>query len=103
MAKVQIMYWKDIPYGVRARGADGVVSRQLPKEFEAVVDAAAMAEGATTQEEYQAGFRWGPAEERPGAAAEVADAVVAEIIAAYPSPRLAKLARRQPEEDTISP
>ena len=96
MAKVQIMYWKDIPYAVRASDGKGRVSRQLPREFEAVVDAAAMAEGATEQSAYQAGFRWGAAEERPGTAADVAEAVVSDIIAAYPSQRLAKLAKRQP-------
>lgn len=96
MAKVQIMYWKDIPYAVRATDAAGRASRQLPHEFEAVVDAAAMAEGATEQPAYKAGFRWSPEEERPGAAAEVAEAVVVELIAAYPAARLAKLARRQP-------
>lgn len=96
MAKVQVMYWKDIPYAVRATDENGRVSKQLPREFEAVVDAAAMADGDTEQKQYQAGFRWGPAEERPGTAAEVVEAVLAEIIAAYPSARLAKLARRQP-------
>ena len=97
MAKVQVMYWKDIPYAVRASDEKGRVSKQLPREFEAVVDAAAMAEGATEQKAYQAAFRWGDAEERPGMAAEVAEAVLAEIIAAYPSQRLAKLAKRQPD------
>ena len=96
MAKVQIMYWKDIPYAVRVTDDAGRVSKQLPHEFEAVVDAAAMADGATEQPAYKAGFRWSPEEERPGAAAEVAEAVLAEIIAAYPSGRLAKLAKRQP-------
>jgi hypothetical protein len=95
MATVQIMYWRDIPYALRVTDAQGRVSKQLPREFEAVVDAAAMAEGATEQQAYQAAFRWGEAEERPGAAAEVAEAVLAEILAAYPSQRLAKLARRQ--------
>ena len=95
MAKVQIMYWKDVPYAVRASDEKGRVSKQLPREFEAVVDAAAMTDGATEQKAYQAAFRWGDAEERPGTAAEVAEAVVAEIVAAYPSQRLAKLAKRQ--------
>ncbi len=96
MAKVQIMYWKDIPYAVRATDDTGRASRQLPHEFEAVVDAAAMADGATEQPAYKAGFRWGPEEERSGAAAEAAEAVLAELIAAYPAGRLAKLAKRQP-------
>lgn len=95
MTQVRIMYWKKIPYGVRAADTGGRVSRQLPPEFQEAVDAAAMADGETSQDTYQAGFTWGPAEERPGSAAEAADAVVAEILAAYPKERLSKLARRR--------
>ncbi|MBI3763316.1 MAG: virulence factor [Chloroflexi bacterium] len=95
MAKVQIYYWKDIPYGVRARDENGRVTKQLPRAFEATVDAAAMAEGQTEAEQYQAGFVWGATEERPGSAEEAAQAVVDEIVAAYPPSRLAKLARRE--------
>jgi len=94
MAQVRIMYWKEIPYGVRAADAGGRVSRQLPPEFQEAVDEAAMADGDTAQEAYQAGFTWGPPEERPGSAAEAADATVAEIVAAYPGDRLKGLARR---------
>jgi len=97
MARVKVMYWKEIPYGVRASDAGGQVTRQLPHPFGVAVDQAAMADGDTAQEAYQAGFTWGPPEERPGSAAEAADAVVAEIVAAYPEDRLARLARRQPE------
>jgi len=53
-----------------------------------------MADGDTAAEAYQAGFKWGPAEERPGTAAAVADAVVAEIVAAFPGERLSRLASR---------
>ena len=97
MAQVRIMYWKDIPYGVRASDEGGRVSRQLPPEFQEALDAAAMAEGATSQEDYQAGFSWGPLQERPGPPAAAADAVVAEIVAAFPQERLRALARRQSE------
>jgi cvfA/B/C family virulence factor len=95
MAQVRIMYWKEIPYAVRATDPSGRASRQLPPIFQETVDAAAMATGAVSQEDYQAGFTWGPAEERPGTAAEVADAVVAEIVTAYPASRLQSLARAQ--------
>lgn len=96
MASVRIMYWKDIPYGVRASDeGGGRVSRQLPAAFQEAVDAAAMAEGATSQEDYQAGFAWGPPDERPGPAAAAADAVVAEIVAAYPQERLLGLSGRR--------
>jgi hypothetical protein len=93
MAQVRVMYWREIPYAVRATDAAGRASRQLPQAFAEAVDAAAMAADATSQEDYQAGFIWGPPEERPGSAAEVADAVVAEIVAAYPEERLRTLAR----------
>jgi Virulence factor len=97
MAQVRIMYWKDIPYGVRASDEAGArVSRQLPPEFQEAVDEAAMCEGATSAEDYQAGFAWGDPDERPGAAAAAADAVVAEIVAAYPKERLSKMAGRKP-------
>jgi len=33
MATVQIYYWKDIPYGVRARDEKGRVTRHLPPGF----------------------------------------------------------------------
>ena len=88
------MYWKEIPYGVRAKDSDGQVTRQLPELFQEAVDAAAMVDGDTDQAAYQAGFRWGPAEEREGAAAEVADAVAAEIVTAYPEDRLKVMAKR---------
>ena len=94
MAKVKIMYWKDvIPYGVRATDENGRASRQLPKQFVAAVDSAAMVDGDTEQDAYRDGFTWGPAEEREGSADAVADAVLAELIEAYPLERLAKLAR----------
>ncbi len=96
MTKVKIMYWKDtIPYGVRASDEHGKASRQLPNQFVAAVDAAAMVEGDTEQNAYRDGFTWGPAEEREGSAAEVADAVVAEIVAEYSMDRLSKLAQGQ--------
>jgi len=97
MAQVRVMFWKDIPYGVRASDeSGGRASRQLPPEFQEAVDTAAMSEGATSAEDYQAGFTWGTPEERPGSAAEAADAVVAEIVAAYPKERLSGLAERHP-------
>ncbi len=96
MAQVRIMYWKDIPYGVRATDESGArVSRSLPPEFQEAVDAAAMEEGATSAEDYQAGFTWGPVEERPGPAAAAADETVAGIVASYPAERLQRLSERQ--------
>jgi Virulence factor len=92
MARVRIMYWKDIPYAVRAQDEKGPASRPLPEAFQEAIDAVAMRTGETSAEQYQAGFRWGPTEERDGDAVTVADAVVGEIIAAWPDSRLKGLA-----------
>ena len=97
MAQVKIMYWKEIPYGVRANDGARQVTRQLPPAFQEAVDAAAMADGDTDAGAYQAGFRWAPAQERAGAVEAAADAAVAEIVAAYPAERLQRLARREVE------
>ena len=93
MARVKVMYWKEIPYGVRAQDESGPVTRPLPNEFQEAIDSLAMRTGATAAEDYQAGFRWGPAEERPGTAAEAADAMVAVIVAEFPASRLESMAR----------
>ncbi len=95
MAEVKIIYWKEIPYGVRAFDEKGKVTRQLPDQFAAAVDAAAMVDGDTEQDAYRASFTWGPVEEREGTVEGVADAVVAEIVVAYPVDRLSRLAGRQ--------
>jgi hypothetical protein len=87
------MYWKEIPYGVRGQDESGQVTRPLPHEFQEAIDSLAMRTGATSADDYQAGFRWGPAEERPGSAAEAADAVVAVLVAEFPAARLEAMAR----------
>jgi hypothetical protein len=86
------MYWKEIPYGVRAQDESGQVTRPLPAGFQEAIDSLAMKTGATSAEDYQAGFRWGPTEERPGSAAEAADAMVAVIVAEFPAARLESMA-----------
>lgn len=93
MATVKIMYWKDIPYAVRAFDDDGRSSKQLPDVFEAAVDRAAMAAGMTEQDDYQSGFRWGDVEERDGTADVVANAVHDELVDDYPPDRLAGMVR----------
>lgn len=85
MASYQILYWHDIPVQVRARGDGGRVSRQLPARFQEAVDQAAMAAGLIGSDAYTEIFRWAEPQERPGSAAEVADAILAELDAAHPA------------------
>ena len=84
MAKVKVMYWKDIPCSVRAEeGRSNRITRKLPDMYMAAVDSVAMKEGTVGSDDYQAAFSWSEPEERPGTPEEVADAVVEELLAKY--------------------
>jgi hypothetical protein len=83
MATYQILYWRDIPSQVRARGDGGRVSKQLPQRFQDAIDQAAMAAGLIGSDDYTNAFHWGASQERDGSAEEVAAAVVAELDAQH--------------------
>jgi Virulence factor len=88
MAQYQVMYWKHIPSQVKAWDQTGEVKRMLPDRFMAAIDAFAMREGSTEMDAYLDGWRWSAQAERAGTAAEVADALVAELDREYPRSRL---------------
>ncbi len=84
MARYRILAWQDIPAQVQATGDTGAkVNRQLPGWFGAEIDRVAMRDGLAGTDDYLAMFAWSDETERPGPAAEVADAVVAELIAEW--------------------
>lgn len=84
MTTYQVLYWHDIPLQVRARGAGGRVSAQLPPRFQEAADQAAMAAGLTGSDAYSEALRWGEPQEREGTPEEVAAAVAAELAVAQP-------------------
>jgi Virulence factor len=88
MARYQVMFWKHIPSQVKAWDEAGEVKRMLPDRFMAAIDAYAMREGSTEMDAYLDGWRWSTVEEREGAAAAVAEALVAELDREYPRARL---------------
>jgi len=82
VARVQILRWQDIPSVVKAFDDDGsAVSAQLPDWFQQEIDRRAMEQGLIGSDAYLEQWQWGELEERPGSAAEVLDAVVAELTA----------------------
>jgi hypothetical protein len=83
MAKVQTLYWHDIPVQVRAGGRRDRVSIELPQRFQVAVDNAATAAELTGTDAYLDGFHWREGEEREGTPAEVANAVAAELDAQF--------------------
>ena len=88
MARYQVMFWKHIPAQVKAWDEGGEVKRLLPDRFQAAIDAYAMKDGSTEMDAYLEAWRWSDIQERPGAAAEVADALVKEFDLENPRSKL---------------
>lgn len=80
MARVQVLYWQEIPSVVRV----GEVKRQLPEWFQQEIDRVAMAQGLLGSDAYLEQWEWRDLEEREGDPAVVADEVEAELVAGYP-------------------
>ena len=91
MATYQIMYWQDIPRQVKAKDQTGTVKRFLPDRFQKAINSAAIGASKNDPDAYMNGWKWGPREERPGPANAVAEALVAELDAAFPQERLRAL------------
>jgi hypothetical protein len=83
MASYQIIAWKNVPAMVEARDGTETVTRQLSDRFQQLIDSVAMQLGLHGEDEYLKLWDRGQPQERPGSAAEVADAVVAELEARF--------------------
>ena len=88
MAQYQVLFWKHIPSQVMAWEGGGRAKRMLPDYFQAAIDAYAMKDGSTEMDAYLEGWHRGPVEEREGTPEEVLSALVEELTAANPRPRL---------------
>lgn len=97
MAEYQILYWDEIPFGVRAYEENRRVSKQLPMKFQKVIGVVCMVTGRTSQQDYQEGFTWGARESREGSAEQVAQQIHDELVFAYPPSRLVGIVRRYKE------
>jgi hypothetical protein len=84
MASYQIIAWKDVPAMVEASDGGETVTRQLSDRFQQLIDSVAMRLGLQDQDAYLDLWTRGAVQERSGSAAEVADAVVAELEARFP-------------------
>ena len=83
MASYRIVTWRNIPASVEASDGAETVTRQLSERFQALIDSAAMQLGLHGSEAYIAAWDRSAAQERPGTAAEVADAVIADLEARF--------------------
>jgi hypothetical protein len=76
-----VLSWDGIPAQIKVTADEGgrALSAPLSDRWSQEIDRVAMAEGVVGSDEYLARWQWGPEQERPGSAQEVADAVVAEL------------------------
>ena len=70
MAKVSIMYWKEIPAQVKAEDDDREISMPLPGRFQEGIDEISMFDGSYEADVYLEGWEWGPEIEVEGSAEE---------------------------------
>jgi hypothetical protein len=75
VARVQVLFWQDIPSVVRA----GNVKRQLPEWFQQEIDRVAMAQGLLGSDAYLEQWEWRDVGERDGSDADAVDRVVDEL------------------------
>jgi hypothetical protein len=79
MATYKILYWQEIPSQIKAEDSEEDVTMLLPAKFMERIDMMAAKRGLSGADEYLAQWQWSEELERPGTAAEVAEAVKAEL------------------------
>jgi prolyl-tRNA synthetase len=98
----QIIYWRDIPAQVKVKAGRERSGKPLSQRFTVAIDEAAMQAGLTESSDYLSQWRMSDWQEREGEPAEVAEAIAAELEAAYPPQRLRQLIKQLGLEETNS-
>jgi hypothetical protein len=79
MATYKILYWQEIPSQIKAEDDEEDITLPLPDKFMERIDIMAAKRGLQGADDYLAQWQWSEEEERAGSAAEVAEAVRAEL------------------------
>ena len=91
MAKVRVMYWKEIPVQVQAEDETGQVSRPLEDRFQQGVDAVSMFDGSSGTDDYLEAWEWGDDTEMEGTAEQAAAAVADSYNGGFPRDFVARI------------
>ncbi len=83
MATYKVLYWQEIPSQIRAEDDQDEVSLPLAPKFMERIDQLAVQRGLRNADDYLAQWKWSEDQERDGSAQEVAEAVRAELEAAW--------------------
>ena len=70
LAKLRVMYWKEIPVQVQAEDGSGPVSKLLHERFQRGVDSIAISDGSGSSDEYLLAWSWGEYTDFDGSAEE---------------------------------
>ena len=84
MAKVSIMYWKEIPAQVKTEDDDREISMPLPDRFQEGIDGISMFDVSFGADDYLESWEWGPEIEVEGSAEEAGEATVQRIESRFP-------------------
>ncbi len=98
LSKYQIIYWRDIPAQIKVKAGRQRAGQPLSNRFPVAIDEAAMRAGLTGSDDYLTQWRNGEWQERDGELDEVANALLAEVEAAYPPERLRALIQQNGQE-----
>ena len=91
MARVRVMYWKEVPVQVQAVDDAGTVSKPLEPRFQEAADAIAMFDGSAGTDEYMMAWEWGGFEECDGPAEAAAEVEAGRINRGMPADFVARI------------
>jgi hypothetical protein len=91
MAKLTVVYWRDIPAQVIVKQGRTAAKRQLPERFEQAIDRCAMKVGARDSDTYLAEWRRGEAVPVEGDLEEMAEAEAVRLDTEFDAERIKAL------------
>ena len=91
MAKVRVMYWKEVPVQVQAEDESGKTSVPLDDRFQKGVDAISMFDGSSGTDDYLMAWEWKDFGELDSSAEVAASAVVERFNSGFPGDFVARI------------
>ena len=91
MARVRVMYWKEIPVQVQAVDGPEQVSKPLDERFQQGADAISMFDGSAGTDDYLMAWNWGEYFEINGSVEEAANAAAERFNSGFPVDFVARI------------
>ncbi len=91
MAKVRMMYWKEVPVQVKAEDESDTVSLPLEDRFQQGADAISMFDGSAGSDEYLMAWNWGEYMEFDGSAQQAAETLARSYNEGFPKDFVARI------------